>query len=56
MSKEIKSIHSSHRSHSKTRCMIEGREDYGITILTTLAQEQIRKLLMHYHVHGSLFF
>ena len=39
MSKEIKSIHSSHRSHNKTRCMIESREDYGVTKLTTLAQE-----------------
>ena len=54
MSKVIKSRHSSHRWRTKTWCKIEGREGYGVTYLTTQAQEQRRKLLMHYHVHGSL--
>ena len=28
MSKVIKSKHSSHRWHNKTRCTVEGRKDY----------------------------
>ena len=54
MSKVIKSRHSSHRWRNKTRCRIEGREDNGVTYLTTLAEGQSQKLLMHYHVHRSL--
>ena len=55
MSDVIKSRHSSiTRWRTITRCRIEGREDYGVTYLMTLAQEQSWKLLMHCHVHGSL--
>ena len=53
MSKVIKSRHSSHRWRNKTWCKIEVRKGNGVTYLTTQAQEQRRKLLMHYHVHGS---
>ena len=52
MSKVIKSRHSSHRWRYKTRCRSEVREEYGVTYLTTVDQEQCQKLLMHYHVHG----
>ena len=44
MSKAIQSRHSSHRWCTKTRCKIVE------TNLTTIAQEQSRKLLMHCHV------
>ena len=48
--------YSYHRWRNKTRCRVEGSVDYGVTHLTTLAQEQNQKLLMHCHVHGSLVY
>ena len=43
MSNVGKSRHSSHRWRNKTRCKVKaGREDYRVTHLTTLAQEQSR--------------
>ena len=46
MSNEGKSRYSSHRWRNETRCRMGGREDYRVTYLMTLAQEQSRKLLM----------
>ena len=40
MSKVNKSRHSSHRWRNKTRFRIEGKEDYGVAYVSTLAQDQ----------------